>query len=230
MANLSQAQIAMYARAAGMPNPDVMSAIAMAESGGNPRAHNAVPPDNSYGLWQINMLGSMGAARRKEFGITSNEQLYDPVINAKAASRILKSQGLKAWSTYTNGAYKKFMGGASGSVSPADWDPFEDWNDPFDLWPDDAGPAPKTPWESLTGETPPESYETATDALSGLTDIAKLGVKAGEWLSSPRNWVNVLYVVSGGVLILASLSATVRQQAISKLSGLGKMKMGKAAG
>lgn len=93
-----------------------MAAIALAESGGNPRAYNGTPPDKSYGLWQINMIGDLGPARRKEFGISSNEELFDPDVNAKAAIKISRGQGLKAWSTYTNGAYKKKLDSAEGSV------------------------------------------------------------------------------------------------------------------
>lgn len=214
MANLSQAQIEMYARAAGMTNPQVMAAIAMAESGGNPRAHNPIPPDNSYGLWQVNMLGSMGPARRKQFGINSNSQLFDPAINAKAAAQILKSQGLKAWSTYTNGAYKKYMGKTGGTSQAGLWD---DWNDPWNLWPDDSGtPPPESPWESLTGSDPSETF-------AGITDVAQLGVKIAEWTSNPRNWLNVLYVAGGGLLVLVTLSATVRQQIMGPVKNLGKV-------
>jgi hypothetical protein len=216
MAKLSQAQIEMLARSAGMANPPVMAAIAMAESGGNPRAHNPIPPDNSYGLWQINMLGSMGAARRKQYGISSNDALFNPAVNAKAAASILKSQGLSAWSTYTNGAYKKYMG-KGGSANQAI---FDDWNDPFDLWPDDAGPAPGTPWEGLTGQTPPESLAQA----GAITDIAKLGVKAAEWMSNPRNWLAVVYIGLGGVVIVTALSATIRNQVL----GQAKSIVGKA--
>lgn len=51
-------QIARLALSAGL-NADqaaVATAIAMRESGGNTAAHNPVPPDDSYGLWQINRL------------------------------------------------------------------------------------------------------------------------------------------------------------------------------
>lgn len=109
---LSDAQIAGAAKAAGFSGEALAKAVAvaLAESGGNPRAHNAVPPDNSYGLWQINMLGSMGPARRKQFGLSSNSQLFDPVTNAKAAYAI-SSQGknFRPWTTYTSGAYLRYL-------------------------------------------------------------------------------------------------------------------------
>ena len=62
-------------------------AITMRESRGHPLSHNTskYSGDNSYGLFQINMLGSLGTDRREKFGIKSNSELLDPVTNAKAA-------------------------------------------------------------------------------------------------------------------------------------------------
>jgi hypothetical protein len=120
MATLSRDQISTLLTNAGFPAGtihDTMIGIAFAESGGNPNSHNSTPPDDSYGLWQINMLGSLGPARRKQFGISTNSQLFDPATNARAALIIYKGSGLKAWSTYNNGAYKKFMNGTATTVS-----------------------------------------------------------------------------------------------------------------
>lgn len=62
-------------------------AVAMKESRGNPTSHNtnASTGDNSYGIFQINMIGSLGADRREKFGISSNNALFDPLTNAKIA-------------------------------------------------------------------------------------------------------------------------------------------------
>lgn len=94
-------------------------AIAMAESGGRANAHNgnAGTGDNSYGLFQINMLGAMGPSRRKQYGLSSNESLYDALTNAKVAYKM--SHGGTSWgpwSTYTNGAYKQYYGGSGGAA------------------------------------------------------------------------------------------------------------------
>ena len=61
--------------------------IAMRESRGNPRAHNnnASTGDNSYGLFQINMRGYLGQARRLEYVLDWNGDLWDPVTNAWVA-------------------------------------------------------------------------------------------------------------------------------------------------
>lgn len=111
---LTTAQIAAAAKAGGFPDNEVAIAvaIAMAESGGDPRAHNPVPPDNSYGLWQINMLGKMGADRRAQFKLENNEALFNPTINARVAYSIRRTQGWNAWSVYTSGKYRRHLGEA----------------------------------------------------------------------------------------------------------------------
>lgn len=88
-----------------------MAAIAMAESGGNPYAHNsnAATGDDSYGLWQINYYGSLRASRTARYG--PPESLYDPVKNAKVALDLLGSSGsgITNWSTFNSGAYRKYL-------------------------------------------------------------------------------------------------------------------------
>lgn len=110
-------EIAAVARRSGFSDAEIpiAVAIAMAESGGNPNNHNPRPPDDSYGLWQINMLGDMGPKRRKQFGITSNKELFDPYVNGRAAYKVYKSQGWGAWTVYTTNdpkrTYKRFLDG-----------------------------------------------------------------------------------------------------------------------
>jgi hypothetical protein len=101
-------QLALNAGFSSTEAPN-MAAIALAESGGNPRAHNPNPPDNSYGLWQINMLGSLEGPRKVQFGISSNEELFDPAVNARAARKVFKSQGYGAWSVYKNRSYAQYL-------------------------------------------------------------------------------------------------------------------------
>jgi hypothetical protein len=117
---LSRSQIEGYARGAGFSGKDldIAVAVALAESrGGDPNAHNAKPPDDSYGLWQINMLGSLGPDRRKRFGLKSNSDLFDPKTNARVAYGIFKGSGWSAWTTYTSGKYKDFLSSASSAPS-----------------------------------------------------------------------------------------------------------------
>lgn len=76
-----------------------MLAISGRESAWTPTAHNGKPPDDSYGLFQINMLGKLGPDRLKKFRISKNEQLFDPETNVRAAWILSggKSENLKPW-------------------------------------------------------------------------------------------------------------------------------------
>lgn len=114
---LTMEQLVGLAKGAGFPTNEavIMAAIAKGESGGNSNAKNFKPPDKSYGLWQINMIGDLGPARMQEFGLQREDQLFDPVTNAKAAYAIRKSQGLSAWTIYQNGAYKNHLSAAEAS-------------------------------------------------------------------------------------------------------------------
>jgi hypothetical protein len=73
---------------------------AMRESTGRPRSHNdnRNTGDNSYGLFQINMIDSLGPARLKQYGLNSNEDLFDPITNAKIAYQM--SDGGNNWSAW----------------------------------------------------------------------------------------------------------------------------------
>ncbi len=89
-------------------------AIAIKESGGRPVAHNknANTGDNSYGLFQINMIGDLGPARLDKFGLTKNADLFDPVVNAQITFHM--SRGGEDWGSWGLGpnSYKGTAGQA----------------------------------------------------------------------------------------------------------------------
>ncbi len=67
-------------------------AVAMKESNGRPKAHNddLSTGDDSYGIFQINMIGGLGQDRIEKFqqngiDIQKTRELFDPVTNAQAA-------------------------------------------------------------------------------------------------------------------------------------------------
>lgn len=94
--------------------PDVvalMTAIAMAESGGNPAAHNNRGED-SRGLAQINI----GPGANTDL---AGFDLFDPAQNAKAARIVYDRQGPGAWSVYSNGMYQQYLNGAPTSYGEA---------------------------------------------------------------------------------------------------------------
>ena len=110
-------ELKVLAEQAGFPTSisPIIAAIGLAESSGNPNAHNEDrnTADNSYGLMQINMINfsqyQLGNFRLKQFGIEKNEALFDPLVNMKAAKKIYDTSGLTAWSAYRHGTYKKYL-------------------------------------------------------------------------------------------------------------------------
>ena len=94
----------------------IMAAIALAESGGNAQidtVQSGLDPEKknefSLGLWQINMIKDFASERRKAFKIQSDQELYNPAVNARAAKIMFDKQGFEAWGAYTDESYKKFL-------------------------------------------------------------------------------------------------------------------------
>ena len=163
----------------------VAAAIAMAESGGDPNSHNtnAATGDDSYGVWQINMLGAMGPERRGQFGITDNSQLYDPQINARAMAKLSQNGGnFSAWSTYTTldpkRSYRRFI---DNTVTQT------------------AGSTSSSSVGGIVDKILPGSPVASTEA------IVQAFNKTSAWVSNSENWLRVGYVVGGSVIIVAGL-------------------------
>lgn len=124
-------QLKGYLRAAGFPESviNIMAAIGLSESGGDASSYRycdgggwctvrqggrtrrerevrGQSAETSAGIWQINLNA------HPEY---RNANLSDPLVNARAAYDIFfnKKQGFRAWGSYTDGNYKKYLGGGS---------------------------------------------------------------------------------------------------------------------
>lgn len=88
--------VARLVIAAGITNPEAVAiavAIAHRESRFDPAAHNPVPPDDSYGLWQINRLAHPQH---------SPAQLVDPAYNARVMAQLsARGTNWRPWRTAT---------------------------------------------------------------------------------------------------------------------------------
>ena len=83
----------------------VMLAVMEAESHCNPHAVGDDYPINgvhakSCGLLQIRTIAPWRG---------TCEQLQDPAFNIDIAWKVYQGQGMKAWSAYKNGAYKRYL-------------------------------------------------------------------------------------------------------------------------
>ena len=87
-------------------------AIAKTESSGRPLAYNGNrnTGDSSYGIFQINMLGNLGVARKEKFNLRSNVLLFDPVINAEITYYMTKGgTDWSAWKGLTQRAKEFYL-------------------------------------------------------------------------------------------------------------------------
>lgn len=212
---LTAAQIKGYAQAVGFTSDQasIMTAIALAESTGNSSAHNPIPPDDSYGLWQINMYGSKGPARRAALGLSSNDDLYTPEVNAVAAKYIYSQQGYNAWSTYGGARYNLYLPTAKAAIADTsansqgvgDWWKWATSKDPWNLVP------PKYEKDipnGVGGSSDPvggainQTIDSTASLATQVGNVANAIGKAGDWLSNASNWLRILYV-SGGAVVLA---------------------------
>jgi hypothetical protein len=75
-------------------------AVAKKESNGRPLAFNGnhKTGDSSYGMFQINMIDTLGPDRRDKFDLESNAELFNPVKNAEIAYYM--TNGGDDWSSW----------------------------------------------------------------------------------------------------------------------------------
>lgn len=190
MATLTPAQTAMYARAAGFSGNTLTVMVAIAGGESSYRTH-IVNSTGHTGLWQISPV------HRKAHPTWTQSWLKDPGNNARAAKAIYDEQGLDAWEAYTNGAYKKYMDRAVEATGA-----------PQGIWDDikrgfDVGPGPEDLWDGGTGNDP--SLDT-----EGISRTADVVARAGNWVSNPRNLLRVVYVTTGGLIVLVGLAVMAR--------------------
>jgi hypothetical protein len=202
---VNQSQIFALAKNAGLPDAraKIAAAIAMAESGGNEKEVTNDPDDYSFGLWQINMKGSMGPTRRAMYGLARNEDLLDPATNARVMSSIShQGQNFNAWTTFTSQKYKQFL-----SVKLSDI------------------PVP-IPGTAMLGNFLPDSVPgigTSIDVLDTVTKIGGAVTNTARWISNPKNWVRIVYVIGGGMLVYAAVETLVlpyTSKAVGKVMGV----------
>ena len=87
-------------------------AIVMKESRGNPLSHNGNRDtgDNSFGLFQINMVDSLGQDRRDKFSLEYNAQLLNPVVNAQIAYHMSnQGENWRAWKGVNNSVVRGWL-------------------------------------------------------------------------------------------------------------------------
>ena len=112
--SLTDSQLVELLKAVGFKGQGLKTAwaVAKAESNGRPFAFNGNTKtgDSSYGIFQINMLGTLGPDRRDKFELDLNAELFSPVRNAEIVFYMTKGgTDWSSWSSYKKGAVHKWL-------------------------------------------------------------------------------------------------------------------------
>lgn len=198
MPNLTPLQLAQLLQSAGFRGAalEEMVAIGLRESGGNPRAYNGKPPDNSYGLFQINMIGALGPDRRARFGLQSNEELFDPATNARVAFGLSSSgTNLSPWKgPAPSPEYKRQAAEAVAQL----------------------GGVPSGAPSSYTagGESWIDRLNPLDDAADALGSVSNFAGALTEWVT----WRRVLLVLGGILLVIIAASILVADVGVATVT------------
>ena len=115
---LSMSEARQYALEAGFTPEDarIVAAIARGESDLDPTNSTrrsgleASTGEDSVGLMQINWGYHKNSGWLQKLGINSREDLFDPVLNMKAAKYLYDNRGsFDDWTVYTKGIYKQYL-------------------------------------------------------------------------------------------------------------------------
>ena len=125
--SLTDIELVWLLEAVGFEGQDLKEAWAIAkkESNGRPLAFNGnkLTGDNSYGIFQINMVDSLGEDRRTKFDLEHNAELFNPVTNAQIAMHM--SGGGRDWTSWHIGK------DAYTSTSGKHYAKFKEWLSKF---------------------------------------------------------------------------------------------------
>jgi Lysozyme like domain len=202
MTTLTSRQVAALAYDAGWRGNNVITATAIAHAESGNRT-DAVGPtlscgQGAQGLFQINVC------------VNHCSNPTDPKANTACAYRVFRSQGWNAWSTYKSGAYKQYIMDATQAYQGAGNQ-------------SQVNEILKSIGIGL-GYVPGASGLTdlaSNPVLQGFQSIITFMNRIGSWISNADNWVRVMKVIVGGVVIIVGLGI------VAKDTGLNNLPAGK---
>lgn len=243
MTSLSPRQLARLAYEAGFRDGQIVVAVAvaLAESGGNPRAVGVNADrwrSRDRGLWQINDHWHPEV---------SDAVAFSPKGNAGAAYRISGSgTNWSPWSTYKTGSYRAHMGRArmatAAEIGYSGAAPTAPGVTGVPTTPQQGSPS-KAPRGGTSSTASAAGWWTPVPGLPGLpldllTDpkviqdgagMFALAAHAAGWISDPHNWARVAMVAGGSVGVLLGVSMLARSGAMGSTAAAVSAIPGKAA-
>lgn len=218
MPRLNYQQVAQLAWDAGWRGKDAQTAVAIArgESQFDTMATRFKGRDHSYGLWQINMLNELGPARRQQFGLSSNEQLFDPRTNARVAFGIWKERGgFTDWSVFNEQKYQLYLNGAVFAVKQ-----IEQGKKGTQIPSYNPGDIP-------AGQDSFGSKSIVPDPVGAITGVADAIKGIGNFINNKENWLRAAAILGGIILLVLAValiaSDTLISQALKRVGKVGKV-------
>jgi len=172
----------------------IMGAIAYAESSGRASVINSI---GATGLWQVNQPVWVKSEPR-----WSKTWLQNPQNNAAAAYHIFQVQGLKAWTTYTSGAYRRYLPKQSLVDSI-----FSDFggilSGVLSGGKNIAGDIGGVAGGAVSNAT--AAAGSVVSPFSAIANALETPVKALAWIVNPASWVRITAAAFGFLLMLVGL-------------------------
>jgi len=169
-------------------NAVIATAVALAESGGNPNATNTKNKDGSIdsGLWQINSV------HKRDHPTWTVDWLHNPNNNAKAMSIISKGGTYwKPWTVYNNGDYKKHIPAAQKALESIR----------------------ETPG---IGEQIADTIPGVSEVADVATTVASTVATVTRWVTNPDNMLRIAQVVGGIALALIGAAIVANNKVVTK--------------
>jgi hypothetical protein len=183
------ADVAKAAHAAGFPDGELVTAVAVAFAESTFRAdatnHNS-NGSTDYGLWQINSVHG--------YPELQNGQWKDPATNARLAYQVWKSQGWNAWSVHKPSdtlGYSRYLAAIPAAQA-------------FVL----AGTgirASAAGAAGLPGDVAESAAGGAKDVLSVAAEIAAEPLAVLRWFETPEAWYRIAKLAVGAALLIGGV-------------------------
>lgn len=205
------ADVAKAAKAAGFPNAELVTAVAVAfaESTFNANAtHKNADGSTDYGLWQINSSHA--------FPELSNGQWKDPNTNARLAYAVWKSQGWNAWSVHKPSdtlGYARYLAAIPAAEA------FVLAGTGFNAAAAGAAGIPGDVAESAAG--------AGEDVLTLTAEIWKEPLTVLKWFEQPSSWYRIAKLGIGAALLITGVYLLVTSAIARPVTNLAK-KAGRA--
>jgi hypothetical protein len=227
--SISHAEISALALTIAPEHAEIMFAICLAESGGDPYA---ISSTGDYGLWQIN--------RAAHADLFVHHRWQNPVDNAAMARSVYMGRGggttgLQAWSTYTNGAYKAHLRQASstetkhGTKGYWTYTPTPSGAEIPQWHPGSSGKAPKNAVPPYSGQAGAAAHISLPNPLSGIEAAIGAVTNLLGKIFDPSLWKRIGIGICGAIALIVGVVMMMDETKMGHQAIKGASKIGETA-